>query len=97
MTHITGPRRHVVDRLAAKVLRASLASGATMSETFEAIHEVQMKLVRAMLQPWEDECPTCPKETSPRAPAARTRADRARRRSQLRRMPRRRIAPRRPA
>ncbi len=97
MTHITGPRRHVVDGLAEKLMRASLASGATMSETFEAIHEVQMKLVRAMLKPWEDDCPTCPKQTTPGGPAARARPDRARRRSPLRRAPRRRIAPPRPA
>jgi len=63
MTHITGPRQRVVKRLARALLRAIIGSGATITESFEAIHETQMDMVHTMLRPWEDEtCPTCPKQ-----------------------------------
>lgn len=61
MTHITGPRARVVDRLATNLMRAIQSSKATTSESFEAIHEVQMTFVHQMLKPFEDDCPTCPK------------------------------------
>ena len=61
VTHITGPRKRVVARLAACVLREIVASKASVSEAFEALHEVQMDFLRRLLAPFEKDCPTCPK------------------------------------
>jgi hypothetical protein len=61
MTHITGPRKRIVKRLQAAIANAIVKSGATITESKESIHEVDMELARIMLAPWENEtCPTCP-------------------------------------
>ncbi len=63
MTHKTGPRPHMVDRLGKKIRYAiDSTRGCTMSEVWEAMHESQMVYLHDILAPWEDECPTCPKD-----------------------------------
>lgn len=69
MTHITGPRKLKVDGLARVMLIAIGRSGCTISEAFEALHEVGMALLKAALRPFEKyTCPTCP-ETGDLTPA----------------------------
>lgn len=61
MTHITGPRKKKVDRLAGQLLSAIGMSGCTISESHEAVHEVSTSLLKAALRPLEPfTCPTCP-------------------------------------
>jgi hypothetical protein len=61
VTHITGPRKRKVDGLA-KTLEADISrSGCTISESYEALHEANMALLKAALRPFERfTCPTCP-------------------------------------
>jgi hypothetical protein len=67
MTHLTGPREKFVRRLKVAIAQDIVASGVTISEAFEAMHEAQIDLVRIMLRPWEDEtCPTCPRDMKKR-------------------------------
>lgn len=61
MTHITGPRKKKVDGLARVLLIAIGRSGCTISESYEALHEANMALLKAALRPFEKfTCPTCP-------------------------------------
>lgn len=71
MTHKTGPRAKIVRALEREIVAAIRHSGATVSEAaaamaevqsmqFAAMQEIQMRLIREMLAPFEDEtCPTC--------------------------------------
>lgn len=61
MTHLTGPRRKLVKQLADDMMQAIFAYGVTTSEAFEAMHEVQMMFLHRLLEPFEKDCPTCPK------------------------------------
>lgn len=61
MTHITGPRKRKVDGLADTIMEEIGASGCTISESFEALHEAGVDLLKAALRPFENyTCPTCP-------------------------------------
>lgn len=62
MTHKTGPRPDVLASLDSALWKGITASGATITETMEVLHAINMRLARKMLAPWEDEtCPTCPR------------------------------------
>lgn len=63
MTHKTGVRPAVMVRLNKALIVAILKSKATMGETKEALHDIDMMLFKKSMQPWENEtCPTCPKD-----------------------------------
>ncbi len=67
MTHLTGPRSRVVRALSADIHSAIGLRKATVSEAFEAMHEVGMTYIHQMLKPYEADCPTCPKPRKQRS------------------------------
>ena len=63
MTHKTGSRPKVMKKLIAGITGAIEANKATISESLEAMHEVQMRLFKRTIELVEDiTCPTCPKD-----------------------------------
>ena len=58
MTHKTGPRIEVVQNLKMKLINEILHSGATVGETFIALHGIRTVLVNRIMHPWMGkDCP----------------------------------------